>query len=202
MLKVGLTGGIGSGKTTVAKIFEVLGIPVYKADTEAKRLMQEDPALRESIALHFGNACFTGGQLNRKLLADIVFNDVEKLTLLNSLVHPATIKDGIHWMDQQQAPYAIKESALIFESNNQDVFDFIIGVSAPLSLRMARSSKRDQTSQQKTTERMQHQMEESVKMQRCHTLLVNDNQVLLVPQVLALHKKLLAMAESTAQHTH
>src|ERR1700760_1185034 len=105
MLKVGLTGGIGSGKSTVAKVFEVLGIPVYYADDAAKRLMNEDEDLKKKLQLHFGEAIYTDGILNRSHLSSIVFNNPEKLQLLNSIVHPATIADAVDWMKQQTSPY-------------------------------------------------------------------------------------------------
>lgn len=197
MLKVGLTGGIGSGKSTVAKIFEVLGIPVYKADLEAKRLMQEDPNLKESIKLHFGEKAYTNGILNRKWLAEIVFNDKEKLSMLNNIVHPATIQDGIRWMDQQHSPYAIKESALLFERNLQDHFDYIVGVSAPLNLRIERTMNRDQITRHQVEERMKYQMEESSKMDLCNSIIVNDELNMIVPQVLQLHAQLLEKASTT-----
>jgi dephospho-CoA kinase len=197
MLKVGLTGGIGSGKTTVAKIFEVLGIPVYKADLEAKRLMHEDPKLKESIKLHFGEKAYTDGMLNRKWLAESVFNDKEKLSLLNSIVHPATIQDGIRWMDQQRSPYTIKETALLFESNLQDHFDYIVGVSAPLNLRIERTMERDKITRHQVEERMKYQMDESIKMDRCNTVIVNDEMHMIVPQVLQIHAQLLEKASTT-----
>jgi len=116
MLKIGLTGGIGSGKTTVAKVFEVLGISVYYADDRAKQLMNGDAELKKQVKKHFGEGVYTGGELNRKILADMVFADPGKLQLLNSLVHPATLKDAEAWMQTQNTPYCIKEAALIFES--------------------------------------------------------------------------------------
>ncbi|MBL7721106.1 MAG: dephospho-CoA kinase, partial [Chitinophagaceae bacterium] len=116
MLKIGLTGGIGSGKSTVAKIFETLGIPVYYADAEAKRLMNSSETLKKVIRQNFGEATYENDQLNRKYLAGIVFNDPEKLELLNALIHPVTINDSEQWMQQQSAPYSIKEAALLFES--------------------------------------------------------------------------------------
>ncbi|MEO6220795.1 MAG: dephospho-CoA kinase, partial [Ginsengibacter sp.] len=115
MLKIGLTGGIGSGKSTVAAIFEVLGIPVYYADKASKRIMVEDEELKSSIVNHFGAEAYYNGNLNRKFLAGEVFNDNEKIALLNSLVHPLTIKDAADWIERQTAPYIIKEAALIFE---------------------------------------------------------------------------------------
>src|SRR5882762_659348 len=130
MIKIGLTGGIGSGKSTVAKVFEVLGIPVYYSDDAGKRLMNEDEGLKQKIKTAFGEAVYPDGLLNRKYLADIVFKSPEKLALLNSMVHPATITDSEKWMQQhavsrgQTTPYAIKEAAIIFESGAQEYLDY------------------------------------------------------------------------------
>src|SRR4051794_34471444 len=110
MLRIGLTGGIGSGKTTVAVIFKVLGIPVYFADDAAKRLMDEEKNVKKSIQKNFGEEAYKDGSLNRKYLSNIVFNNADKLTLLNSIVHPATIKDAAKWMEEQTSPYIIKEA--------------------------------------------------------------------------------------------
>src|SRR6476620_11673239 len=127
MLKIGLTGAIGSGKTTVAKIFELLGVPVYYADEASKRLYHTDPELMRSLREHFGEKVYTNDQLNRSYLAEIVFNDPEKLSLLNSLVHPPTIRDAVQWMERQTAPYLIKEAALLFESGSAAGLDYVIG---------------------------------------------------------------------------
>src|SRR6185312_9844499 len=145
ILRVGLTGGIGSGKSTVARIFEVLGVPVSYADREAKRVMNEDPGLRSAIEAAFGPEAYEGGALNRPWLAARVFSDPVKLELLNSLVHPATIRDGDRWMQSfaGRAPYAIREAALIFESPAAGHLDFVIGVFAPLPLRIRRAMQRD-----------------------------------------------------------
>ena len=132
MFRVGLTGGIGSGKSTVAHVFEILGIPVYYADKEAKRLMNEDPDIRKQVIAHFGEEAYADNILNRRFLAEIVFKDKEKLRLLNSLVHPVTIAKAEEWMQKHNTPYVIKEAALIFESGSQEGLDFVIGVSAPL----------------------------------------------------------------------
>lgn len=194
MLKIGLTGGIGSGKSTVAKVFEVLGIPVYKADDEAKRLMSTEPALIEKIKTHFSSEAYINGHLNKPFLSSIVFNNKEKLNLLNSLVHPFTIEDGKKWMSQQQTPYAIKEAALIFESGSQGDFDLIIGVYAPLSLRMHRAMQRDQAEKEKIQDRMQNQIKEEIKMKLCDEVLINNEQLLLLPQIVALHERIIAKA--------
>ena len=126
-LRIGLTGGIGSGKSTVAKVFEVLGIPVYSADEAARRLMNEDERLRQLIIQHFGSSSYKNNQLDRPYIASQVFNNKEKLELMNSLVHPATIRDAAGWMAKQTTPYLIKEAAIIIESGTQDQHDYIIG---------------------------------------------------------------------------
>ena len=200
MLKIGLTGGIGAGKTTVAKIFETLGIPVYYADQEAKRLMETNAELIKTIKNQFGESTYSDGKLNRKILADIVFTNKEKLTLLNNLVHPFTIHDGLRWMSEQTGSYAIKEAALIFESSSSHEFDFIIGVSAPSALRFSRTMERDQETSAHITERMDNQMDETIKMGLCDAVINNDEEQLLIPQVIALHEKLLKMSVEASTH--
>src|SRR6187399_3223326 len=135
MLRVGLTGGLGSGKSTVAKIFETLGVPVYYADDAAKRLMNGDEHLKKRIVENFGKESYSGNLLNRSWLASAVFNNPQKLALLNSLVHPVTIADAEEWMKMQTTHYAIKEAALIFETDAYKHLDYVIGVSAPYTLR-------------------------------------------------------------------
>ena len=190
MLKIGLTGGIGSGKSTVAKIFEQLGIPVYYADSAAKRIMNADPILMAELVNSFGSEVYVDGELNRAHLSGIVFNDKKKLDLLNSIVHPATIRDSESWMSSQKAPYAIKEAALIFESGSQDQLDYVIGVSAPESLRIQRAMQRDGLTREAVKERIQNQLSESIKMRLCHFVIRNDEQELVIPQVLELDRKL------------
>lgn len=188
MLKIGLTGGIGSGKSTVAKIFETLGIPVYYADTEAKRLMNSSETLKKVIRQNFGEATYENDQLNRKYLAGIVFNNPEKLELLNALIHPVTINDAEQWMQQQSAPYSIKEAALLFESGAAENLDFIVGVYAPQALRIKRVMKRDGLTADEIMKRINRQVNEEMKMKLCDFVITNNEQELLVPQVLKLHQ--------------
>ncbi len=197
MLRIGLTGGIGSGKSTVAKIFETLGIPVYYADDASKRLLNESESLKAAIEKHFGKETYQNGQLNRKLLSSLVFNNAEKLDLLNSIVHPATIKDAENWMQQQKAPYAIKEAALIFESGSQEHLDKVIGVYAPASIRIHRVMQRDKVSREEVMNRMNKQINEEIKMRLCDYVITNDEQQLLIPQVTGIHNTLL---KEMAQH--
>lgn len=196
MLKIGITGGIGSGKSTVAKVFEVLGIPVYYADDAAKMLMNEDVVLKQKIQELFGESVYTNGLLNRQALADIVFKSPGKLAQLNAVVHPATINAANDWLQQQTTPYAIKEAALIFESGAEELLDYVIGVYAPTPLRIERAMHRDNTSREEVVARMSKQLEEETKMRLCNFVITNDEQQLLVPQVIALHKYLLTLANN------
>lgn len=195
MLKVGLTGGIGSGKTTVAKIFETLGIPVYYADNIAKYLMENDAAIQQSIIQNFGKESYTvEGKVNRTHLSHIVFCDHKQLERLNAIIHPVVIQHGIEWMQQQQTPYTIKEAALIFESGSQANLDYIIGVYAPQALRIQRVMQRDHIDRNKVLHRMQNQIDEDIKMRLCDKAIINDNQIPLIDQVLKLHQYLLTVA--------
>jgi len=194
MLKIGLTGGIGSGKSTVAKIFETLGIPVYYADDAAKELMNTDPDLKELIIKNFGSNVYTDNKLNRSYLASIVFADKLKLEILNSLTHPATINAANEWIALQKGPYIIKEAALLFESDAHKHLDAIIGVSSPIALRMKRVMQRDNLTEEDVQKRINRQMDEAEKMRRCDYIIHNDESTLLIPQVLALDKKFREMA--------
>ena len=190
MLRVGLTGGIGSGKTIVARIFESLGVPVYNADEAAKRIMVERPALKEAIIDKFGPESYTNGELNRAHLSKIVFSDKEKIDWLNALIHPATIEDANKWMQQQNAPYVIKEAALLFESGAASELDYIIGVTAPENLRIQRVIKRDHSDPSQVKKRIDLQLEESLKQKLCDFTIVNDESSPLLSQILKIDQEL------------
>jgi dephospho-CoA kinase len=191
MLRIGITGGIGSGKSTVAGIFSVLGIPVYNSDDASKRLMTEDEDLKKSIIESFGTASYVNGILDRKYLAAQVFNDPKKIELLDSFVHPVTINDARKWMERQKSVYVIKEAALTFESGANKFLDYVIGVESPTELRIERAMKRDDVTRKQVEARMKLQMDEDEKMKRCDFIIVNDEQQMLIPQVLLLHEKFL-----------
>ena len=191
MLKIGLTGGIGSGKTTVAHIFEVLGIPVYYADDAAKKMMNEDENLHNQIIEHFGEKSYVDGKLNRPFLSEVVFSDPDKTKLINSIIHPATITNAENWMQMQKAPYAIKEAALIFEANAEKNLDLVIGVSSTYEIRLQRVIIRDGIDEEAIKKRMEKQMDEKKKMDRCDFVIFNNESSLLIPQVITIHEKLL-----------
>jgi dephospho-CoA kinase len=191
MLRIGITGGIGSGKSTVARIFNVLGVPVYHSDDAAKRLMNEDEELKNNILQSFGKESYVNGKINRKYLAAQAFSDRNKIELLNSLVHPATIKDATVWMERQTAPYLIKEAALIFESGSDKYLDAVIGVKSPLILRIERTMKRNHVTAAEVEARIKLQMDEEEKINKCDFIIVNDEQEMLIPQVLLMHEKFL-----------
>ncbi len=191
MLKVGLTGGIGSGKSTVAAIFELLGVPVYYADAAAKKLMNENIALKQAIIGLFGDHAYKDDQLNRKFIAAKVFSDTKKLDELNRLVHPATISDAELWMNRQNSHYAIKEAAIIFESGSVSDLDIIIGVFTPEPIRIRRVMERDNTTEDLVRKRMANQMNEEDKIRLCNYVIYNDETQFLIPQVIAIHRQLL-----------
>ncbi len=160
---VGITGGIGSGKTTVANFFKELGVPVYIADEEAKRLMASNAELRQKITGLFGEESYHDGKLNRKYLAGLVFNNPKKLEALNNLVHPAVAEDFRKWVSAQQAPYVIKESALLFETGDYKNCDVTILVKAPLEERVRRVMHRDAASKESVMDRISHQWPDEKK---------------------------------------
>lgn len=194
-MTVGLTGGIGSGKSTIAKIFEVLGIPVYYADDAAKELMNSDEELKEKIKLNFGEETYQDGKLDRKYLGSQVFNNSFKLDLLNSLVHPVTIAHAQKWMQEQTSPYSIKEAALFFESGSAEKIDYMIGVYAPQHIRIKRVMDRDNVSRDEVLKRINRQINEELKMKLCDFIIINNEQQLVIPQVMELHEKLLALSK-------
>ncbi len=200
MLRIGITGGIGSGKSVVAKIFAELGIPVYDADTAAKRLLAENAPLRQAIIALLGPGAYEGQKPNRSYIAARVFSDPSLLAAYNAIIHPAVIAAGENWFAQQEAngfPYAIKEAALFFETGSAAGLYQVVGVYAPAALRIRRVMQRDGSSREDVLRRMASQLDESIKMKLCDQVVRNDDQVLVVPQVLALDRGWRGIAQGT-----
>jgi dephospho-CoA kinase len=196
MLKVGITGGIGSGKTTVSTLFDALGIPVYYADNEAKRLMNNKKEIIEAIKDLLGPDSYLDGTLNRKYIADKVFTNPDIRIALNKIVHPFTIADAERWMMEQTTPYVLKEAALIFESGADKHLDFVIGVNCPEDIRIERIMKRDHLDKNAAIARIKGQMNEKEKMNKCHFIINNNEETFLTTQVLELHDILLQKAKA------
>lgn len=196
MLKIGITGNIGGGKTTVSRIFEILGVPVFYADDAARKVMTTDAALIAGIKGAFGaGAYFDDGTLNRKYIADIVFNNEPELTRLNALVHPAVFRAFDSWVAAQagDAAYVMKEAALLFESTSYKMCDRSIMVTAPLELRIQRVMQRDGLSRTEIESRNVRQFSEEKKSQLADYLIRNDDTEMVIPQVLKLHQQFLSL---------
>jgi dephospho-CoA kinase len=191
MFIAGITGGIGSGKSIVAEMFRVLGVPVYDADRAAKRMMQEDEELKKQIINLFGESSYINGKLNTAYLSSVVFENPDQLDQLNKIIHPATIEDAKKWFSQQHAPYVVKEAALLFESGSVKDLDFVIGVFAPQTLRIKRVMNRNNMTAEDVKNRMKKQIDEQIKMRLCDAVINNDDTQLVIPQILTLHEKLL-----------
>jgi dephospho-CoA kinase len=199
MLKIGITGGIGSGKTTVCKVFETLGIPVFYADTVAKQIMTTDTLLIEGIKTTFGSeSYFADGSLNNKHIANIVFNNEIALAKLNSLVHPAVFRAFDAWDAQlpKHTPYSLKEAALLFESGSYKMCDKNILVTAPHSVKIERVSARDQVSEEQVLARMSKQLSDEEKIKLADEVISNYETQSIILQVLDLHTTFLALAAS------
>lgn len=188
MLKVGITGGIGAGKSIVCRVFKTLGIPVFDADAAAKMLMEEDEHLVNAISNLLGSDVYVSGKLDREKVATMVFNRPDLLKQLNALVHPATIAYGNTWMQKQATPYAIKEAAIFFESGSYKEMDVMIGVFAPKELRINRVLTRASMTRERVLERMANQMSDEQKLKLCDYTITNDDVTAIIPQVESLHK--------------
>ncbi len=195
MLKVGITGGIGSGKTTVCKIFELLDVPTYYADTEAKKLLNFNTEIKQSVVKEFGTGILNKeGFIDRPMLASLVFNNKEKLQLLNNIIHPAVAADFENWQKTHfSKKYILKEAAILFESGAHKQVDKIISVTAPLELKISRTMKRDNISEELVKQRMENQLSDEEKIKLSDYIIHNDEQKLIIPQILEIHEQLMLL---------
>jgi dephospho-CoA kinase len=193
LLKIGITGGIGSGKSTVCTIFQILGIPVFNADIEARKLYDE-PQVKEAIMLAFGDNMYPQGVFDKKAMANIVFQSADKLKQLNELLHPLVQIQFDTWLQQQESPYTIKEAALLIEAGSYQQLDELILVTCPMNKRIERVMKRDRVSEDEVLARINKQLSEEDKRTLCQYEIINDDRQLLIPQVLQLHHQLMRVA--------
>lgn len=196
MYKVGITGGIGSGKSTIAKIFACLGIPIFDADAAAKNIMETNAAVKNAITQLLGKQSYIDGSLNRNFISSQVFPNLFLLEKLNAIVHPAAIAAANEWANKQQSPYVIKEAALLFESGSVADVHTVVGVFAPDTIRLHRAMQRDGATKQQVEQRMFKQIPQSLKMRLCDFVIDNSGNQLVIPQVLNLHKQLLEKAST------
>lgn len=190
MIKLGLTGGIGSGKSIVASLFEVFGIPVYIADKESKRLTNTSPAIREGLIDLFGEELYINGELDKKRLASLIFTDKNNLNRVNSIIHPEVNRDFLQWVSEQQASICVIETAILFESGFDKSVDKSVMVYAPIELRIKRAVARDRVSYEEITHRINNQLPDEIKKERSDFVIYNDDKQALIPQVVELIRNL------------
>ena len=189
---IGLTGGIGSGKSTVLELFKILGVKTYSADESAKKLVNTDPNLINLIKSSFGNNIYDKGLLNTRKLSKIVFEDTEKLKLLNSIVHPAVARDFKLFLNSINEDYIVKEAAIIFETKSENNYDKIIFIQSPLEIRIERVIMRDNISREEVMKRINNQLDENLIINKCDYVISNENKEDLEDKVLSIHHDLIA----------
>jgi len=191
MIKLGITGGIGSGKSTVSEIFSLCNVPVYIADIESKKLVASSPVIREKLIQLFGEELYTNGVLNKALLASHIFNDKNKLETVNTIIHPEVGIDFNKWIkNHSQYPIVAHEAAILFESGFDKMMDRILMVYTPLEIRIQRTMLRDNISREKVLERIQNQMPDEEKAKLSDFVIVNDNTISLIEQVTSIIKQI------------
>lgn len=191
MIVVGLTGGIGSGKSTIAAMFHELGVPVYNSDERAKHLMNTSKKIRKQLIELFGKKAYLEGNLNRTYIAKKVFNDTDLLEQLNQIVHPVVRKDFLKWTKKQNASYVIQETALLFENNAQELYDSVILITAPKELRIERVLSRDESTNEQIIARMNNQLDDQTKLELANFVIENIDLKTTALKVLEVHEAIL-----------
>lgn len=191
IFRLGVTGGIGSGKSTVCKIFNVLGIPVFSADDEGRIIMDTDTRLRDDLNNLIGEDLYASGELNRGRLASIIFNDSDLLDSVNSLVHPLVFNEFSEWCKQQNADYIIFEAAILFEAGAEELVDKILAVVAPLEERVDRVIERNKMTREQVMERVKNQISDEEMIKRSDFYIDNSDNLMIIPQVLEIHNRIL-----------
>lgn len=195
MIRVGITGGIGSGKTTICQIFETMNIPIYYSDDRAKYLMNHNASVKTKICSVFGESAYNENGLDRAYLANIVFKDKKKLEKLNSIVHPAVHKDVHEWSRKHKTAYCLQEAALLFENGSHKQLDYLITVTAPLEVRISRVLQRDNTTKEQILARVNNQWTDEQRVPLSDFVINNDGRQALVPQIWKIHQQLLDISQ-------
>ena len=193
MIKLGVTGGIGSGKTSVCKVFSVLGIPVFSADEEAKKIMEVDTGIILRLNAIAGKNLYTEGTLNRAELAKLIFNNRFMLEKINSLVHPVVFSRFNEWVKKQEAPYVIMEAAILFESGGREKVDRVVTVTAPVEERIARVIRRSNITKEEVMERIKNQMNDNNKIKQSDYVIDNSENEMIIPAILNIHSDILKL---------
>ncbi len=199
MIVVGLTGGIGAGKSTVAKFFSELGIPIYVADIEAKRLMRTSRTVKAKLIIEFGEEAFIGNEINRSYLAEIIFNDTRKLAAINAIVHPSVRNSFKRWIRKQNSPYVIQENAILFENNTFYNFDYIITVTAPIEEKIARVIARDNVKRSQVIARIKNQIPDEEKIKKSNFVIENIDLISTKKSTQEIHKKILELIRTVSE---
>jgi dephospho-CoA kinase len=194
-LKLGVTGGIGSGKTTVCKVFGVLGIPVFSADDEAKRILDSDREIQIKINLHAGKDLFSSGKLDRPALAKMIFNNKELLEKVNSIIHPAVFRSFGEWFNQQDSPYSIMEAAILFESGAFRFMDKIVTVVTPLDERIERLVSGNRLTREQINERIKNQIDDDSRIKQSDFIISNSENDLIIPSIIGIHEEMLKLCK-------
>ena len=197
MLKVGLTGGIGSGKSVISKVFEILGIPVYNSDNVAKYLINNLPIIKEKLIYEFGNEVFDqNGNLNQQFLAQLVFNSPGKLNILNSIIHPEVREDFVKWLNSKnEFPYIIKEAAIIVESETYKELDYLIVVTALEKEKIKRVMERDNCSENEVKQRMKNQLPDAEKIKVADFIINNNENEMILKQIISIHNQIIKLSK-------
>jgi dephospho-CoA kinase len=196
VMKLGITGGIGSGKTSVCRVFNVLGIPVFSADPEARQIMENDNRIKKEINSIAGRNIYQGGQLDRPQLASLIFNDRDLLARVNSLVHPLVFENFLVWAEKQTAPYVIMEAAILFESGANKLVDRVATVVAPVEERISRVTLRNMLSREQVMERIKNQMTDIERIKQSDYVINNSENDMIIPAILSINEDLLTHLNS------
>lgn len=192
--RLGVTGGIGSGKTTVCRIFRVLGVPVFVADTVARDIMENEPEIRGSINQIAGKDLYATGTLDRKELARIIFNRPELLRNVNGAVHPAVLKRFEEWADNSTLPYVIMEAAILFEAGADALVDRVVTISAPVEERISRVMGRNDLTREEVIRRINNQLEDEEREEQSYYVINNSDNEMIIPEILKIHEDMIRLS--------